>query len=347
MSSAALQTAPHQSTSVSAHSPVAAASSTRPYTSGSSQSRDPYYNQNTSNASPSSNRRPNRRPSGNGASQNNSQQPPTQYYSPNAPAAAQMTTRSNNSNHNSPTIQPPSTGFSSMAPGDHQRGVPPVVSPRTSSNRNSTSAAASGTERSSRRERYGDATSSPRAASHDGQQDRSDRQRSNGNPQINGAAEDARARRRAQQSGESLPHRPSGTRESRPSQSATTQRSATTAAQSPSGPSREASEILSRVVISKPEVDIDRERERMAEAVPSSPPSQATPRALAVVGNEGVEDSGRGSNRSRHDHTASSGRKEKNSKFGDYYLGNTLGEGEFGKVKMGWKQEGGVQVSHL
>jgi protein-serine/threonine kinase len=26
-------------------------------------------------------------------------------------------------------------------------------------------------------------------------------------------------------------------------------------------------------------------------------------------------------------------------------LGNTLGEGEFGKVKMGWKQEGGVQVS--
>jgi protein-serine/threonine kinase len=25
-------------------------------------------------------------------------------------------------------------------------------------------------------------------------------------------------------------------------------------------------------------------------------------------------------------------------------LGNTLGEGEFGKVKMGWKQEGGVQV---
>jgi hypothetical protein len=25
-------------------------------------------------------------------------------------------------------------------------------------------------------------------------------------------------------------------------------------------------------------------------------------------------------------------------------LGNTIGEGEFGKVKLGWKQEGGVQV---
>jgi protein-serine/threonine kinase len=340
MSSAALQTAPHQSTSVSAHSPVAAAPSNRPYTSGSSQSRDPYYNQNTSNASPSSNRRPTRRPSGNGASQNNSQSP-AQYYSPNPPSAPQMTTRPNDSNHNSPSLQPPPTGgYSSMSPGDHQRGVPPVVSARTSSNRNSTSAAAPGTERSSRRERRGDAANSPRAASHDGQQDRSDRQRSNGNTQANGAAEDARSRRRAQQSGESLPHRPSGSREPRSQQSAMAQR----AAQTPGGPSREASEILNRVVISKPEIDLDRERERMAEAVPSSPPSQATPRASEMTSSDGVEDSGRAGTRSRHDHAASSGRKEKNSKFGDYYLGNTLGEGEFGKVKMGWKTNG-VEVS--
>lgn len=105
--------------------------------------------------------------------------------------------------------------------------------------------------------------------------------------------------------------------------------------------------VLNQVIISKPEVDLDRERERMAEAIPSSPPSEQTPRGggLAVVGSEGVEDNARGS-RSRHDHT-SSGKREKNSKFGDYYLGNTLGEGEFGKVKMGWKQEGGVQVSYI
>jgi protein-serine/threonine kinase len=114
-------------------------------------------------------------------------------------------------------------------------------------------------------------------------------------------------------------------------------------AQSPAALSREASEVLNRVIISKPEVDIEREQQRMAEAVPSSPTAQSTPGGLSVVGSEGVEDTGRGGSRSRHDHTTS-GKSSKNSKFGDYYLGNTLGEGEFGKVKMGWKQEGGVQV---
>lgn len=114
---------------------------------------------------------------------------------------------------------------------------------------------------------------------------------------------------------------------------------------SPSGLSREASEVLNRVVISKPEVDIEREKARMAEAIPSSPTAHSTPGGLSVVGSEGVEDSARGS-RSRHDHGASSSRREKNSRFGEYFLGNTLGEGEFGKVKMGWKQEGGVQVSY-
>jgi protein-serine/threonine kinase len=68
---------------------------------------------------------------------------------------------------------------------------------------------------------------------------------------------------------------------------------------------------------------------------------------LSVVPGEGVEDVVRGGSRSRHDHAASSGKREKNSRFGEYFLGNTLGEGEFGKVKMGWKQEGGVQVGLL
>lgn len=38
----------------------------------------------------------------------------------------------------------------------------------------------------------------------------------------------------------------------------------------------------------------------------------------------------------------SSTRKE--TRFGDYILGQTLGEGEFGKVKLGWRKDGGVQV---
>jgi hypothetical protein len=59
-----------------------------------------------------------------------------------------------------------------------------------------------------------------------------------------------------------------------------------------------------------------------------------------------VEDSSRASTRSRHDHAVSSGRKDnRNNHFGDYTLGHTLGEGEFGKVKLGWKTEGDVQVS--
>lgn len=40
-------------------------------------------------------------------------------------------------------------------------------------------------------------------------------------------------------------------------------------------------------------------------------------------------------------------RSHKTSKFGDFILGNTIGEGEFGKVKLGWKQDSSVQVSRL
>lgn len=35
-------------------------------------------------------------------------------------------------------------------------------------------------------------------------------------------------------------------------------------------------------------------------------------------------------------------KREKYIKFGEYIFGNIIGEGEFGKVKFGWKQEGGV-----
>jgi protein-serine/threonine kinase len=358
MSSAALQAAPHQPTSVGSHSPVAT-SSTRPYTGSSSQSRgDAYYNQAPTNASPSSTRRATRRPSGNGATANNNPQQ-TQYYSPSGSTSSPTAVNARSTNSPVATTAAPS-GYPVMAPGDHQRGVPPVVSPRTSSNRNASHAAASAADRSSRRTAYTtEQSNSPRlATTGDGQQDRAERQRSNGNTQTNGADRDredpaataARARRRAQQQQpEAIPHRPSGSREPRATGSASAsavQRQAMAAAagaQSPAELSREASEVLNRVIISKPEVDIEREQQRMAEAIPSSPNAQSTPGGLSVVGSEGVEDSGRGS-RSRHDHTTSKG--SKNSKFGDYYLGNTLGEGEFGKVKMGWKQEGGVQVGY-
>lgn len=349
MSSAALQAQPHQTTTVGSHSPVAATSSGRPYTGGASQSRDGYYNQNSANASPTTTRRPSRRPSGNGATSTSS---PQQYYSP----SGSNPTPAVNSRSTNQATSPP-TSYPAMAPGDHQRGVPPIVSPRTSSNRNPAQAAASAADRSRRTANV--ASSNSQATTGDGSQDRIDRQRSNGNTQQpNGGTEDpavaaanaaARARRRAQAQGEAIPNRPSGSREPRSSASASAvQRQAMAAAGSTGqwseGPSREASEVLNRVVISNPEVDIERERERMAEAIPSSPASQRAIGTLSVVPSEGVNDTGRGGSRSRHDHAASGTREKSNAKFGEYFMGNTLGEGEFGKVKMGWKQEGGVQV---
>lgn len=342
MSSTALQTAPHQPTTVGSHSPIAATSN-RPYTAGSQQSRDPYNNQAPANASPS-NRRPSKRPSGNGASANNNNPQQPQYYSASPPTSVA-----------SPTLAPAqAAAYAAMSPGDHRAGVPPVVSPRSSSNRTA-SHATSTADRSERSRRTGNAserTTSPRGAT-DGQQDQRERQRSNGNTQVNGGErsgdDSARARRRAAQSPTESTTRPSGSREPRTSNTnAASQNWGTTipGIPSPRGPSREASEVLNREIISPPEVDIERERERMAEAIPSSPNSrqvEAPMGALSIVGNDSHEDPGRGT-RSRQDHTASSGKREKNTKFGDYYLGNTLGEGEFGKVKMGWKQEGGVQV---
>lgn len=350
MSSAALQST-HQSTSA-AHSPIVPTASARNYSSSaSSRPQEPYYQQPSTNASPSSTRRPSRRPSGNGAPANNNSSQQA-YYSP-SPSAAPVTSRQQNSNNTSDiATSAAAAGFSTMAPGDHRSGVPPVVSPRTSSNRSAAHAAATTADRSRRTGFPNEASNSPRhAASGDGSQDRVERQRSNGNTQANGIEDPAvaaanaasRSRRRAQQEG--IPHRPSGTREPRASQSASgVHRQAMAGAAgvaSPNGPSREASEVLNRVIISQPEVDIDREQERMREVIPSSPISQ---RGISVIGSEGVDDRGRGGSRSRHDHSASQGKREKHSKFGDYYLGNTLGEGEFGKVKMGWKQEGGVEV---
>jgi protein-serine/threonine kinase len=245
-----------------------------------------------------------------------------------------------------------------MAPGDPRSGVPPVVSARTSSNRTAAqAAAATAADRSSRRGYTNEGSDSPRAVNTgDGQQDR-ERQRSNGNTQTNGGNDEAvaaanaaaRSRRRTQQSPpDALPHRPSGSREPRNtnSTSAVHRQVAATATSTP-GMSREPSEVLNRVVISKPEVDIERERERIAESIPNSSPiaQSSAMGTLSVVPGEGIEDGGRGGSRTRHDHSSSTGKREKNSRFGEYFLGNTLGEGEFGKVKMGWKQEGGVQVS--
>ncbi|GKT43080.1 serine/threonine-protein kinase ksp1 [Colletotrichum spaethianum] len=96
------------------------------------------------------------------------------------------------------------------------------------------------------------------------------------------------------------------------------------------------------MVVSQPEVDVAREKERLAEAQPTHVGSSHDEAAPPPTIGMSEHDDGRRGGRSRQDH---SGKREKVVRFGDYILGNTIGEGEFGKVKLGWKNDGGVQVA--
>ena len=264
--------------------------------------------------------------------------------------------------------------YPATAPVDYQRGVPPVAPPRTSSNQRASGAAlaaASTADRARRNDQAldGRQPTARSAPGGDGSQEESSSRQGNENRHTNGVGREmvnddavvaanaaSRSRRRAQQlPQETQPQRSASTREARSTQASSAAQGRSQAktgvpASTPNGLSREGSEILNRVVISKPEVDLERERERerMTDAapIPVASTSKATSR-LNVVDSEGLDDAGRGGSRSRHENAASSSKREKNTRFGEYFLGNTLGEGEFGKVKMGWKQEGGVQVRCL
>lgn len=151
------------------------------------------------------------------------------------------------------------------------------------------------------------------------------------------AAAAARSRRRGPASPE-VPQRARSHRESGAQQSpaAVQSRSVSNVASGVANVSsaREESQIINRVVVTDPQIDIAREQERQAEAVPG----------LDTAASVSIDTSGGGSVQRRQDHSASTGRR-KETKFGDYVLGQTLGEGEFGKVKLGWKKDGSVQVA--
>lgn len=164
--------------------------------------------------------------------------------------------------------------------------------------------------------------------------------------QEEAAAQGSRSRRSGYAGHEQTQKPSSSHRDSRAAGSSTTipvrgQQPATSASTS-QGPSREASEILNSMLVSPPEVDIERERERVALVQPQQTATyddDATPPSISASAEQHGEETRRGG-RSRHDFS----KREKHTKFGEYILGNTIGEGEFGKVKLGWKQEGGVQV---
>ncbi|KAI1772083.1 hypothetical protein F4818DRAFT_187608 [Hypoxylon cercidicola] len=331
MSSAALQPTSHQPSSLptlNTPSPAAASSSHRQYTPAQSPSRDGRYgNRDNANASPASSRRPSRRPSGNSASATSPIPSFPEHQSP-------MTSRTA---LGSPVPVAGASAELDRSATSRRKNEPPVAPPRTSSTQH-TAGAAPTSRRAARAEER--AANSPRRTPGDGSKS------TNGQSESTRGYDDpsSRSRRAASQHLAQEPaQRPSSNRDHRQTISTTMPiRNATGA--SSRQPSREASEVLNRVIVSQPEDDIERERERLNEAQARSSARQVNESEEVSTPPVGVNDShedGRRVGRSRHDHS----KREKGSKFGDYYLGNTIGEGEFGKVKLGWKQDGGVQVA--
>ena len=101
---------------------------------------------------------------------------------------------------------------------------------------------------------------------------------------------------------------------------------------------KESSAVLNSVQVSDPVVDHEREQVRQVGASAEHAPSSGL-----VAGFDGAEEA-RGP-RSRHDYNNGNVVKRKETTFGSYILGQTLGEGEFGKVKLGWKRDGSIQVA--
>ncbi|KAL3436673.1 hypothetical protein BDV09DRAFT_43364 [Aspergillus tetrazonus] len=105
---------------------------------------------------------------------------------------------------------------------------------------------------------------------------------------------------------------------------------------------KESSTVINQLLVSDPAVDIEREQARQ-KAVPA-PNENASTSGLGLMSGENLDDGARGNLPSRQEfpeHTV----KRKETTFGQYILGQTVGEGEFGKVKLGWKRDGSIEVA--
>ncbi|KAI4684631.1 uncharacterized protein J4E88_004072 [Alternaria novae-zelandiae] len=239
-----------------------------------------------------------------------------QYYQQQPPAAASPGTArrptsrrpSNGASPNTPTSQnsPPMN----TAPTTNGNGSGPMAPPRTSSHRSPNTASASSSSQPSR------------------------------------TREESRRREK------DSPRQTTTSTRAQPGHS----RSATAIGQPPVGTSlpREESAVINRIVVSDTQDDIARAQARQGDGPSVTAGADLTPiTGLSLVGSEGVDDGGRGGSgsgsggavggKSRQDHSKSENAKR--SKFGNYILGQTLGEGEFGKVKMGWKRDSSVEVA--
>ncbi|KAI0007603.1 hypothetical protein F4779DRAFT_619389 [Xylariaceae sp. FL0662B] len=330
MSSAALQSAPHQPTvpAINTHSP-ATVSSHRQYTPTQSPGESRYASREHPTSSPASSRRPSRRPSGNSA---NAASPIPSH--PDQGQSSPMTSRTALA---SPAPVTAASSEYEKSTSSRRKHEPPIAPPRTSSTQHGGSSsrrAARAEERAANSRVTGDSSRS-------GTNEHSESTR------IGYEDANSRSRRAVSHHITQEPTRASGSNKDHRQTVSTTMPIRSNTNASSKQPSREGSEVLKRVIVSQPEDDLERERERLGEAQAQSTSSRratdeeddiSTPPVVAMTGSH--EESRRGG-RSRHDHS----KREKASKFGDYYLGNTIGEGEFGKVKLGWKQDGGVQVA--
>ncbi|KKZ64244.1 protein-serine/threonine kinase [[Emmonsia] crescens] len=253
------------------------------------------------------------------------------------PPSTQSSPATPNTGQGSSNTRPRPTPTLSDGPGS-----PPIPPPRTSSNQRSRTSSTAPSANTST-ERVGNSKHSRRrgdSARDKGGQDHA--HDSNGRDKAKDDAGSAAAKRRKGPHSPDGPQRAASTREPRDHASPSALESRSEAAMGPTsipaGIDKEGSTVINRMVITEPEVDIVREKERLAEA--QTDPDTLS--GLGLVSSEGVDDGGRGA-RSRHDYSNSSRRKE--TTFGDYVLGQTIGEGEFGKVRLGWKKDGSVQVA--
>lgn len=340
MSSAALQSAPHQQTALSALNTHSSSSSpaNRQYTPAQSLNREGHYaNRDRPSTSPGSlSKRPSRRPSENSANGANI----------GAYLEQPQSTMSSRTTLASPApVMAASTEYE-RPPSNRRRADAPVAPPRTSSTQHGHSASQS-SRRTGRTEDHQSAAPPKRTPAENG------RVNTNGYSDPNHVVyeeSNSRAKRAASQHVPSETYTADSSRDHRQTVSSVPVRTRDQQASSASAkqPSHEPSEVLNRVIVSQPEVDLEREQQRQGEAQPHSASAHGYGQdenddAAApppVTRTQDAQDESRRGGRSRHDHS----KREKSSRFGDYYLGNTIGEGEFGKVKLGWKQDGGVQV---
>ena len=305
-------------------------------------SRDPYYDVNPQSkskaTSPPDSRRASRRPSENGNASTSPRMAQTQPSPPMANGSRMNTPRTQqlpSSTQNSPLLS--SVTSNQQSPN----GLPFALPPRTSSQHNtSQTATASGPSTQLPIRSFEDYS-----ASHDHRQAINTENSSSGQTQHGRDATAGQTRRTPQNSPKIAQQKDKsagGGSKKHPGHS----RSATAVGSPPHGTSlgHESSKVINRVVIADPQEDIAREKARQAEAKPA-PVSASTADPVSGTLNGEATNSGEDeTGKARSDEVASSSRK-KEVMFGDYVLGQTLGEGEFGKVRMGWKKEGGVQVA--